>query len=334
MAILVRNESGIWEIRGKTKDPLIYRNSVEKYLNCFDPLFEKAKNKSEFEFIFTLFRFRGLQDAGWDPWENTLEAFDRLTRLKMKIRDFKTIRHLFLWLYGHIVEASEPYETVANLINIIDGKRFTGTNFPPKKIGKYIVPKSPSEKIDTLIKMATKINMSDSVFPFQDVFDRELRNAIFHSDYVLYGNEVRLPKVGTKVYSHDEIQSLINKALAYFATFKNLISIHIKSYQSPKVISVHPEFDSDPRVKAKTIIRKGYGLAGLKDNWTIDELKKGEEIFRMGKFFKYEIEMLNKNPMLAVLPPNRIEKVNKVLKFLPKFLSRKILRILEKKKWI
>ncbi len=331
---IIRNESGIWEIRVKTKDPPpIYWNSLEKYLNCLDPLFEKAKNKSEFEFIFTLLRVRGLQSAGWDPWENTIEAIDCLARLKKKIRDFKTTMHLFLWLYGHIVEASEPYETTANLIRIIDGKAFHRENFPPQKSGKYLRPQSPKEKIDTLIRMASKINMSNSVFPFQDAFDRELRNAIFHSDYILYGNEVRLSKAGTKVYSHDEILGLINKAPAYFATFKGLISRHIQSYQSPKVISVRPGFSDDPNEKAITIIRRKYGLAGLKDNWKIDELKRGKIPWRVGWFLRYEQKMLNKDPTLVVLPTNRIKKINKILKFLPKFLTRKIVKALEKYEW-
>jgi len=34
---------------------------------------------------------------------------------------------------------------------------------------------------------------------------------------------------------------------------------------------------------------------------------------------------------LSVLPPNRMEKINKILKFLSKFLSRKVFKVLEKK---
>lgn len=323
-----------WEIKGKTKgwNP-VYRDSLPKYSRCLGPLFEKARNKSEFEFICTLLRVRGVQDAGWDPWDTFLKIFDSLTRSAKKIRDFQTQRHLFLWLYGHIVEASEPYEIVANLITIIDGGRFNINNFPDTQRGKYKKPQSPSEKIDKLVKIANKINMSDSIFPFQDVFDRELRNAIFHSDYALYRGEVRLPKGYGKVYSHGEIQTLINKALAHLNALKNLISGYIRSCQSPKIIPVHPEFSKVPQEQAITIVRKGYGLVGLKDNWSIDELKRGRIPFRIGRFLKYERNMLDKDPTLAVLPRNRIEKVNKILKILPKFLSRKIVKIAEKHKY-
>lgn len=181
--------------------------------------------------------------------------------------------------------------------------------------------------------MANRINMSGSIFPFQDVFDRELRNAIFHSDYALHGGEVRLPKGDGQVFSHGEIQALINKALAHINALKNLISGYIRSCQSPKIIPVHPEFSTVPQEQAITIVRNGYGLVGLKDDWSIDELERGKIPFRIGRFFKYERNMLDKDPTLTVLPRNRIEKVNKILKILPKFLSRKIVKIAEKHKY-
>ena len=323
-----------WSIVGNVRGwNAVYKDATIRYLNSFDPLFEKAKDISEFEFINTLIRVRGLQDAGWDPWENTVKAFDCLTKLEKRIKDFETIRHLFLWLYGHIVEASEPYEIIANLMNIIEGKRFIIRNFPDKQMGKYSKPQTPSEKIEHLTNMAYKIKMPDSIFPFTDVFDRELRNAIFHSDYSLHGGEVRLSRGYGKIYTHEEIQSLINKGLAYFEAFKNLMTLHIRSYQVPKVISVHPEFSKDSDEKAITIIRTGYGLVGLKDNLTPEELKKGKIPFRTGRFFRYETKMLDKDPALTVLPLNRIEKFNRMLKLLPKFIRRRIVKIAEKQKW-
>lgn len=40
----------------------IHRDSLLKYLNCLDPLFEKAKNVPEF--ICTLIRVEGIKSAG------------------------------------------------------------------------------------------------------------------------------------------------------------------------------------------------------------------------------------------------------------------------------
>lgn len=173
--------------------------------------------------------------------------------------------------------------------------------------------------------------------PFHDVFDRELRNAIFHSDYSLYGGELRLTgaKLGVeRVYKHDELSVLFNKALAYFETFKILMSTYISSYQIPKIIPVHPDFSNDPEEEAVTIIRKGYGLVGLKDNWTLEQIKRGKIPFRMGRFLRYEVRMLDKNPILAVLPPNRIKRINSILRFLPNFWRKEIIKFIEKRNWV
>ena len=338
-ARLIKNEQKLWVAIGrKHKWNPIHRDSLLKYLNCLDPLFEKAKTTSEFEFICALLRVEGIKSAGWDPWENTVDVFDNIYRLANRVRDYKKQTYLSLWLYGHIIEASEPYDMVANLMNIIEGQRYRMRNFPDiVGKGNYSRPQSPSEKIRLLTEKAKVINMTDSMVPFQDVFDRELRNAIFHSDYSLYGGDLRLTgaKLGVKmVYTHDELSALFNKALAYFEAFKNLVSVYISSYQQPKIIPVHPDFSNDPEEEAITIVRKGYGLTGLKDNWTQEQIKKGKITFRVGRFLRYETKMLDKNPTLAVLPTNRITRINRILKLLPDFLRKKVIGFVEKRKWV
>jgi hypothetical protein len=336
---IIKNEQKIWVAIGrKYRWNQIYKESILKYLNSLDPLFEKAKVTSEFEFICTLLRVEGIKSAGWDPWENTIDVFDNIYRLASEIKDYKKQTYLSLWLYGHIIEASQPYDLVANLINIIAGQRYHMQNFPDI-VGKnkYSRPQTPSEKIRLLAEKAKFIAMPDSINPFDDVFDRELRNAIFHSDYSLFGDELRLTgaKLGVKkIYSHDELSGLFNKALAYFEAFKTLMSLYINSYQEPKIIPIHPGFSNDPEEKAITIVRKNHGLAGLKDNWTTDQIKKGKITFRFGRFLGYETNMLDKNTTLAVLPENRIKKINRVLKLLPNFLRKKIIGFVKKRKWV
>ena len=338
-ARIIKNEQRIWVAIGSKKNwnPIHY-DSLLRYLNCLDPLFEKAKDISEFEFICTLVRVEGIKSAGWDPWENTVDVFDNIYKLANRVKDYKKQTYISLWLYGHIIEASEPYEIVANLMNIIEGQRYRMENFPDiVGKGNYSRPQSPLEKIRLLTERAKKINMTDSVLPFQDIFDRELRNAIFHSDYALFGSELRLTgaKLGVKrIYTHAELGALFNKALAYFEAFKNLMSVYIKSYQQPRIIPIHPDFSKDPEEKAVTIIRKGYGLTGMKDNWTPEQIKRGKITFRVGRFLSYETRMLDKDPTLTVLPPNRINKINRLLKFLPNFLRKKVIKFVEKYKWV
>lgn len=325
-----RKDDGSWEYKTKPKATNnIYSDTIIYYLNAFDALFEKAKQACEFEFILTLLRVRGLQDAGWDPFENTQEAFSCISKIKGKVRDFKTSRHLFLWLYGHIVEASEPYEILANLINISSGDRFRMSNFPDKPRGRYSIPQSPSEKIQKLEETASLISMERTVFPLTDAFDRDLRNAIFHADYSLYVGEVRIKKP-VKSYSNEEITTILNKGLAYFQAFVSMFNSYIHSYDEPKIIPVHPEFATRPNHKAITIIREGYGLIGMQDYFENEQDRIGESPFRLGHFLDYETELLKRQPTLCVMPRNKIERINKTLRLLPKFLSSRIVKRLRK----
>lgn len=45
-----------------------------RYLNALDPLFERAREANELEFLMNLFHGRGLEDPGWHPYVTTLRA--------------------------------------------------------------------------------------------------------------------------------------------------------------------------------------------------------------------------------------------------------------------
>jgi hypothetical protein len=53
-----------------------YFEACARYANAFDAAFSKAKQRSEFAFVSTLIRVPGIQDAGWDPYESSLQAID------------------------------------------------------------------------------------------------------------------------------------------------------------------------------------------------------------------------------------------------------------------
>src|SRR5712691_8416349 len=94
-----------------------YRNTLEDSLNALDPLFSRAQQASELEFVCTLIRVRGSQAVGWDPHETLRDVFDSFRNFKLA-RNERHVLHFALFLYGLILEASEPYETIANLLNI------------------------------------------------------------------------------------------------------------------------------------------------------------------------------------------------------------------------
>jgi hypothetical protein len=303
-----RHDDGTWHLVNPRRNPelgdSIHDEALARYLTAFDPAFTRAKEECEFEFILTLLRVRGVQDAGWDPFDSTRDAIAAVRRTGNKIsrrpRNFVGARHLQLWLYGHIVEASEPYEILANLIDIAAGGQFIAWRFPDEN-GR---PVAVGRKIRAIDEAAAAAGVQQVTNPLHEVYDRPLRNAVFHADYSLHGGEVRLPRDATR-YTHEQIMERVNQALAYFDALTILFDTQIRSYDTPRRIPVSPTFAQGAREDATVISRRGHGLVGLKHSLTDAELNAGGITWRIGIFTGGEIARLNADQQLALLPERR-----------------------------
>ena len=108
-----------------------------------------------------------------------------MLKVHSTLESYVASRHLQLWIYGHIIEASEPYELLANLLAIALGETFKTNRFPPHSNGR---PQSPGSKIDKLEQSAAAAGLPQITVPLREVWDRDFRNAIFHSDYSVHGS--------------------------------------------------------------------------------------------------------------------------------------------------
>src|SRR5205814_75857 len=112
----------------------VHDEAVVRYMTTFDKAFTKAADTCEVEFVKALLRIWKMQDAGWDPYETTRRAVPAMVRLHDMIPegegDYETSRHLALWTYGHVIEASEPPAMLADMLHIADGGFFQGYRFP------------------------------------------------------------------------------------------------------------------------------------------------------------------------------------------------------------
>ena len=68
---LTRDESGIWTSRLNESEVgrinALYAEAMPRYLTIFDEVFNAAKRMNKLEFLFCLFRVKGVENAGWDP---------------------------------------------------------------------------------------------------------------------------------------------------------------------------------------------------------------------------------------------------------------------------
>lgn len=330
--MIYRNEKGIWKSKDVPQDMNpVFAQSLVDCFNALDPLFSKAQEASDFEFILTLLNIQGMHDPGWDSFETTQDIFDTFQKLQTKIKYNNEQLHLFLVLYGLILEASYPYDLVFNLLRIISGERYSAYCFPDIKMGKSgkTRPMFASEKINKTQELATKIGLKSNIKPLEDIFDRELRNAIFHSDYCLYDDELRIPR-SSRVYKVNDVMKILNKTLAYYEVFIRLVKMYRASYEKPEVIAVHPDFSKDPEERALVMVRKGTGVIGIKDNWTPEQIASGKITHRLCRLLPYEQKMLQKDPFLAEFPEDKVEKYNKFLRMFPVIIRRHLLPITER----
>jgi hypothetical protein len=137
------------------------------------------------------------------------------------------------------------------------------------------------------------------------IWDRQLRNAIFHADYAIHGAEVRLPGIG-ETRTWDAVEHITANASAYHDAIVGLRRSYLRSYTEPTLISAE-SFATDPAEQAVVIVRTGEGAIGLKDALTPVEIAAGRITFRIAKLYPDERELLDADPTLAHLPARTAE---------------------------
>lgn len=279
--------------------PPEYVEALLRYLAVVDLAFTRAKARSEFWFILSILRVRGVRAAGWDSFENTLVAIPKIKAYVNEARSYIIQRNLQLWLYGHIMEASEPYELLGNLLRIGNGEGWNPSLFPDVKIGKkgQSRPQSAGEKIEKIAALAKNAGLETVSDLFREVWDRRLRNAIFHADYSLAANEVRIP---VRAYKDPEIEGLLNRAMAYHNAVSSLYDWTIQSYTATTRVPVPKEFGEPP--SALVIVREGWGLAGIRADLTRNQISSGGIPWMLAQLMEGEAASLNADPERGLLP--------------------------------
>jgi hypothetical protein len=320
MATFNRDDAGVWTVTLEPGDSPernpVFDATVPRYLTLFDPAFLKAEKEDEAEFIKALLRVGPLQDAGWDPYATTLRAVPDIQKLHALIPKgdewYETSRHLALWTYGHVVEAAEPYAMLADILDVAGGGQYVvpGFRFPdvPTKYGTR--PQRRDEKMAELRRLAEAAELLNALVPLDEVWDRELRNAVFHADYSIHGSETRIPAL-SKTYSHEEIETLVNRALAYHEALAFLRRAYRGAYEEPTQIPVRwrrpkkggeeGEYEIEEDVGV-VMVREGVGAIGLKHAHTAEEIERGAIAWSMAVLYPDESDALRDDPTLAKFP--------------------------------
>jgi len=214
-----------------------------------DDLFARARDADEFEYASALLRVRGMEDFGWDPLEETTALFNDLASLlEAPLNDYARLR-LGLLLYSHLTEVDAMYEMLANLVEITGGERYTMDPFRdlcgPANRRRYAQNPPSAKRVVERLKDRSAARGSEELVELLDwFFNDAVRNAFFHSDYILYRDEFRSREATfidadgrrSSTLKIDGVVDLINRAIAVFQAFISVYERHRGSYREDKQI--------------------------------------------------------------------------------------------------
>lgn len=145
-----------------------------------------------------------MQDADWDPFEESKAAFEDYNRLLQL--DESTLSQAGHWrigllMYCQAVEMTAPQEFLANLLRILGGgkyhiKPFGSLGRINKKRPFSWVPPSAPVKYRELRRLAVACGQQILSNYIDQFFDEDIRNAFSHSDYIMSGEHFRWTESG------------------------------------------------------------------------------------------------------------------------------------------
>lgn len=241
-----------------------YKKFEREYIDIFQSIFEAAREVCEFNFIMSLLAIRGISDTGWEPYENTVDVAQEVHKQQGKF-EYSLRVNMNLWLYVNLIECSEHFELIANMLRTFKEEDYIIANHKDRNFVNLKI----SSKIDRLHKIAKGTGFEEVVSPFQQSYNSRLRNAIGHGDYALKGGKEGGVTVSDDegfpvIFSHQETTDFVNRGLALHAAISGLRGHYIKSYKKSRVIKSSPGFGHGTPIDITIIVRKKHGLLGIR----------------------------------------------------------------------
>jgi len=221
-------------------------------------LADSAKSSDELSYLFSLLGVNsGAEDAGWQPIGETEVVIRDLTALINGPIRSDTAMRLVLFLYCHIIEANYIYHCVFNLLRAVEGKPPTIFSFLEKY--RKGAPPTLNSKLKEIEDLCVRVEFTDLFDSIMEIQRPDIRNAFFHSDYIIFNDQVRLKHRGSQIkrIDYDEIVRLLEKALTFFHSFRQLQLERLSSYEDGQKIDGRVGPDGQRLAAIEVIVRDG-----------------------------------------------------------------------------
>lgn len=241
-------------------------NFKKEVSESLENLFNEAKEKDEFAYIFSLLGINsGMQDAGWQPIAETFNLLRDIVSIVNTPLELHTRTRLLLMLYCQITEASYPYHVIYNMMLAIE------LESPPKVFNFLDLhrngnPPSVKSKVKRISDKAKELGHPSIRKIIKNIFNNEIRNAISHADYILHEDSLRLNHKmisSQPVIKIDDLFFIINRSIVFFESLFQIIDKHKRQYPDGYVISNRKSKDGRNLGSITISSDEKYGITGF-----------------------------------------------------------------------
>lgn len=240
--------------------------SEQELVDFLSDLFWGAFRKAPFEVLCAVLRVSGMQDADWDPFEESKSAFEdynALLRLDAATLSSAGRWRIGLLMYCQAVEMTAPQEFLANLLRVLGGQKYHIKPFGSlgrtnkKKAFSWVPPSAPV-KYRELKRLAAKCNESVLCDYIDQFFNEDIRNAFSHSDYVLSGEHFRWTESGlAQQLSLDVVNLTVRNCFRFFS---GLLWLHNQVLTDLRTL---PRFHKWPNYEVLELLSDAERLYGF-----------------------------------------------------------------------
>jgi hypothetical protein len=226
----------------ESKSAVQYVFELNKHLSH---LYAFARRMNELDFAVSMSgEFRGMQDEGWATTITAYEVYEELLAFTAKEgarskAEFRTI----LMLYCQLSEAGGFYESLKNVMGVVTLKPYLLWPFKDlvqaRNNPRRIIGPNANKTFRDLAENARQIGFSGLSRLLEVAFRDDLRNAISHADYVIWGDGVRLRNRNggyASLLSFDEVNSAFTRGMGFFQVLSESNREVVQSFDPPKTI--------------------------------------------------------------------------------------------------
>ncbi len=198
----------------------------EEYAEYLSKLSNNAFQKNSFSTICSFLRVGGLQDANWDPFEESQKAAEDYNWLLKKSKNCPSKKgqwRIGLLIYCQAIEMTAPHELLANILRMVIGEKYHINPFRHlrrvrKKLSLNYIPSSAKSKFNYLKELATKSNENKLIEYINSFYDDKIRNSFFHSDYIMTNKYFRWTEGGpAQQISLNKVNVLISNCIEFYS---------------------------------------------------------------------------------------------------------------------